>query len=767
MKNRYKLKNAACIDKNKRKKRIILSVVLSIILLPLLAIAIGAGAFAIWANTIPLDKNLLPTASAVPVFYDSAGQKLDYIQDDYIKPEEIPEYLANAFVALEDKRFYSHKGYDIVRIGGALLSNIKSGSVKEGASTITQQLVKNTHLSQDRTIERKLKEIAIAVKLEKEYSKDEILAMYLSVIYFGNGAYGVKQAAKLYFGKEPQELSLAECAALAGIVKNPKKYSPSDDNQNCTERKNLVLEVMYEQDCISYEEFTAASNEKIYKKNSSKSDCDYTFYIKKASEEVCGALGITKYQLNNSGIEIYTNLDRSVQSTLARQGRNETNVENSGVQSVSVVLDNKNRAVLGYYSSLPYDIKRQAGSVLKPIAVFAPSINENIVTLATPIVDEKIDFGGFSPNNFGGIYYGDTTVRESIKRSMNSVAVKVMDYLGTEKSAQYLQNFGINITPDDKNYALALGATANGVSPLEIANAYMSIANGGIQSKGSFVRFATENGVKVYSTEQNEYTASMSARVIENSTAAIITSALVDTVKDGTAKTLSALPFEVASKTGTAQRADGTNSDAWNVSYNDDVCVLVWHGSDESMTEKGGGYPTRHSLRIWSDLNGVFKFERHMSSCAETLQLDIDTYATKLNRTVTLASQNTPSEYRKTELFSKNNIPSSISCCFEEITDAPQFDLRCENGKAILEFASNEIYSYNVYRKDCLSTKLIAQVDGLSEKNVILYDSPLALWGAVEYEVECYITCNPTIKKSSVKQIFIENEIGASTTLVR
>ena len=176
-------------------------------LLPIVVMSFTAAGFAIWANGVSLDKSLLPTANAKPVFYDINGEKIEYLTDDYVLPNQIPDDLKNAFIALEDKRFYSHKGYDPIRIGGAIISNIKSRSVKEGASTITQQLVKNTHLSNERTINRKLKEIAIARKLEKEYSKDEILAMYLSVIYFGNGAYGVKQASRLYFDKEISELS--------------------------------------------------------------------------------------------------------------------------------------------------------------------------------------------------------------------------------------------------------------------------------------------------------------------------------------------------------------------------------------------------------------------------------------------------------------------------------------------------------------------------------------------------------------------------------
>ena len=227
MKKSQNEKNVSVFDSKKTKrKKIILVTLITLLLLPILILGISVGIFEAWANGVNIDESLLPTQTALPVFYDSLGEKIDVHGDSYLAPEDIPTDLKNAFVALEDKRFYSHKGYDPVRIVGALVSNAKSKSVKEGASTITQQLVKNTHLTQEKTVKRKLKEIAIAKKLEKEYTKDEILAMYLSVIYFGNGAYGVKDAGKLYFSKDVGDLSLAECATLAGIVKNPKKYSP-------------------------------------------------------------------------------------------------------------------------------------------------------------------------------------------------------------------------------------------------------------------------------------------------------------------------------------------------------------------------------------------------------------------------------------------------------------------------------------------------------------------------------------------------------------
>lgn len=754
MKKQPTIKNLLNKDQKRfKKKKIIFSTLLVFMLLPLVGMSFTVAGFAIWANGVNLDKSLLPTASAKPVFYDINGEKIEYLTDDYVLPDQIPDDLKNAFIALEDKRFYSHKGYDPIRIGGAIISNIKSRSVKEGASTITQQLVKNTHLGNERTINRKLKEIAIARKLEKEYSKDEILAMYLSVIYFGNGAYGVKQASRLYFDKEISDLSLQECATLAGIVKNPRKYSPFAKEEDCVARRNLVLSVMQKEGYISQESKEIASNSPLDKSTEGKTNrsqkkyCDY--YIKKATDEVCNMLGITKYQLNNSGYEIYTNLDVNLQKSLYENANNSQFFESDDVQSVQIVVDNVQNAVVACYSSLGYDIKRQVGSVMKPIAVYAPAIDMNLVSLATPVVDEKIDFGGYRPSNFNDKYYGETTIRDAIKKSMNSIAVKTLSYVGLPQSAQYISNFGVNLEYFDQNYALALGATANGVSPTEICSAYTALANNGIYKENSFVKYVVSDGNKIYISSQTS-----SRPVVKSSTASIITSALSDTVKDGTARTLCALPFEVAAKTGTVERADGKNSDAWCVGYNDNYTVCVWHGLDNGMSERGGGYPAMNNKKIWRSINDYQSQPKSLTYCNEVEWKDIDTYASKKYKQVMLSSQNTPIEYRKTEIF-PIGVNIETSRCFDEVED---FDFAlCANANRVqITFDTQDIYTYNIYREDCYGKTLVCIVQGNGEQKII-YDNPLAFFDVVKYTIECESSFNSDIKKSSTKLVYVDD----------
>lgn len=369
-----------------------------------------------WAQSANFDSDLLPTAKAYPTFVDSYGNKIDYISDSYVRPEEIPENVKHAFIALEDRRFYKHKGYDAKAIGRALITNLKAGKAVEGGSTITQQLVKNTHLSSEKTLERKLNEIAIAMKIEENFDKDEILAMYLSVIYFGGGAYGIKDAAKLYFDCGIDELTLDQAATLAGILKNPSRYSPRNSLENATERRNLVLDVMKREGYISESECEEAKSRKMkISSDNPETESVNQFYLERAAREACEILGITRYQLDNSGITVVTALDGDVQALLAEQTRSRSNYSDLNVDGAALLLDNESGEIRGYYSTLDYEISRQGGSVLKPITVYAPALDTGSVTLATPVTDEPTDFNGYAPENFGGVYYGRTTPRDAVK----------------------------------------------------------------------------------------------------------------------------------------------------------------------------------------------------------------------------------------------------------------------------------------------------------------------------------------------------------------
>ncbi len=692
----------------------------------LIFISISLISFSVWADGLTVDKSLLPMANNPPTFYDIDGNEIEYKSDNYIKPDEIPDNLKYAFIALEDKRFYDHNGYDTYRIAGAIAKNITKGGAVEGASTITQQLVKNTHLTFEKTMSRKLKEIALSTKLEQMYTKDEILSMYLSVIYFGNGAYGVKSASKLYFDKEVKDLTLAECATLAGIVKNPTKYSPKNYPENCKIRRNVVLDVMEEQGYITYSQMLNATNENMLivenkKRNLAK------FFINLAIDEVCKKLNITKYQLDNSGYKIYTTYSPKFQKILYENGNLNANFSKDGVDNSSVLIDNKTGFVLAYDSSLSYEISRQGGSTLKPLVVYAPALESNTVTLATPIDDNQIKIGNWTPKNYNGKYVGISNVREGIKQSSNTVAVRVATYLGEDTIHQYAKKFGLNITENDKNLTISLGATEKGQTPLQIARAYSTFANNGKMPTTTFLRYITDNGRKIYSFNAEN------TQVISSDTAYLIEDCLVDTVKNGTAKTLNTLPFTLASKTGTVSNK-GENTDGWNVSFCDKFTIAVWHGN---ANETGGGYPTKHAYNIWKNLydeneKSIFQtgFERPKS----IISLPIDTYSTRKLNSVVLASANTPQKYVKNELFKQSNKVNFGISLFENCSFNFDISVKNELKRIEISFKTDEIYSYHVVRRDVFGNNTIAIIDG-NGKSSKIYDNPVFLPFPIEYEI--------------------------------
>ena len=418
--------------------------------------------------------------------------------------------------------------------------------------------------------------------------------------------------------------------------------------------------------------------------------------------------------------------------------------ESDDVNRAIIVIDNLTHEIVASYSSVPYEIKAQAGSVLKPIAVFAPAIDQNLVTLSTPIIDEKVEYSGYSPRNFNDKYYGETTIEEGIKKSMNSVALKTISYVGLNKSAQYISNFGINIEYSDKNMALALGATANGVSPYEVAKAYSVFASGGNKFDDTLIDFISKDSRKVF--VRND----VSNCVIKRATADIMTYALCDTVNDGTARTLSTLPFQVAAKTGTAQRNDTCNSDAWCASFNQEYTVVVWHGSEKGMNEKGGGLPAKQCLAVWNEIADRYTLSQNFEYSDDVTLCDVDEYATKKNKTVMIASENTPIEYRKQCIFSKDLLPAS-SFEFEKINSF-DFDIRLDGKTVEMIFDSEPIYEYHVFKNQFGSEELVCVINGNGD--TIRFTDTLVFPSPCTYKVRCAIKNNQNVNLEVERTVY-------------
>ncbi len=729
-------------------KKIILTVFI-VLLAVILLVCLGFG---IWVASVTsdakLNKALLPTSNAQPVFYDKDGKEILIEKTPALSPEDIPKSLSDAFVAIEDKRFYEHKGVDYRRVFGAIVSNLKSKSLKEGASTITQQLVKNTHLTQEKSLKRKLNEMAIAKEVEKNYSKAEIMAMYLSVIYFGAGLYGVRDAAALYFGKDLNELTVAQCATLAGIIKNPSRYSPKNSIENSTKRRNLVLSLMREQGKISDKVYKEAVFEELVLTDDTQKVSAREFYVKRCREQIKEIIGCTDYELDNLGLKVYTFYDDELQTEISNILSDRSLYKKEDTSGSAIVIDNFTSGVSAHFSTDRKVWQRQPGSTLKPISIYTPALAENVIYPSTVIKDEKTVFGDFSPKNYNDVYYGWTNVREAVKKSLNSVAVKTLTYLTVPKSIAYLNKMGIETKKQDETLSLALGTITEGITTKQLADAYLTLACGGGYGESSYIEsISNRDGKQVWN-----FSASKTA-VFDEASCSLMTDMLLETAKSGTAKSLSTLPFEVASKTGTAS-VSGRNTDAVNASYTSEHTVVVWHyGKD--IEESGGQGSTISARKIYEKIYRASHPFPFVMSC-DVVSLDVDLYSLEKDKSVKLAGVSTPQQYRKAELFKKGNTPKEVSTVFDKIK-LDDFILEADTIKGVckIKFDAKDIYSYDVYRVLKVPEKIATVKDKSGQ--IVLEDFPSGV-GVVIYEIVPYIEneYGLTVGNTVVKKAFIK-----------
>lgn len=542
---------------------------------------------AIYLNIVTADSKLnaddLISNSASLTFYDDLGEVF-YTSNasgkEYVNFTDIPDNLINAFISIEDKRFYKHKGVDYLRILGATKNNILSMSLKEGASTISQQLVKNSFLSSEKTFKRKFAEIKLAKELEKKYDKSEILEMYLNSIYFGGGNYGIGDASKYYFDKSVKDLTLNECAYLAAIVKSPSKYSPKLNPNFAFSRKNLVLKSMLDGGYISESEYEE-NHTLEYVSTTSENYNAYHDYVEECEKELTNLKIFNPYNGSND-YKIYTYLDTATQRKISE-------IQVEGLENISkteIIINPKNYGVSAYFGYNSNN-KRSPASCIKPWYIYAPCINEKLVTEQTKILDDKTDFNGYTPSNFGDKFYGYVTIKESLSKSLNVPSVKLLETLGYNKANEYSNK--LNYSVGENYLANALGAVDNEMSLKDLLNKYVVFCNGGKYSDCKFIKKITLNDSEIYDRKIDEKS------VFSEGTAYIINDILCDCSKNGTAKKLNVLPYQLCAKTGTNGNDKG-NIDAYSIAYTPDKIVGVWLGNiDGSLMPNnvtGGNHPT-------------------------------------------------------------------------------------------------------------------------------------------------------------------------------
>ena len=573
-------------------KRVILGFGL---VLMVMVTGIGCGFLTASMNTKPdLANDILPPASSQ--IYDINGNEIANVHAAEnrrpVKIAQVPKQLQDAFVAVEDNRFYEHSGVDPRGIARALYTNIRGHGVSEGGSTITQQLAKNAYLTQERTLTRKVQEVFLALQLERQYTKKEILEMYLNQIYFGQGAYGVQAAAQTYFGKDVEDLDLNECAMLAGIPKSPNYYSPLNNLQAAQERKAVVLDQMEKYGYInrSTAEKTKKAEMKLVKPAQKSDSNTASYFIDYVTQKLIDKYGADA--VYKEGLKIYTTLDMDMQkaaeATVSKLPTYKT--DGNGLaqpQMALVAIDPHNgyvKAMVGGRGNDQFNratmAVRQPGSAFKPF-VFIAAL-ENKFTPNTVINDSPIDINGWRPQNASGNFSGKVTLREVARHSMNVPTVKIAQKLGIDKPIYYAQEMGITTfvldgPANDRQLATSLGGMTKGVTPLEITSAYGTFANKGVHVEPVVIVKVLDRNGKVL--EQNE---PKQRSVVSENSAAELTDMLEDVIKKGTG-TRANIGRPAAGKTGTTSNYN----DAWFVGYTPDLVAGVWVGNDDNTPTRG------------------------------------------------------------------------------------------------------------------------------------------------------------------------------------
>lgn len=497
--------------------------------------------------------------------------------------KEMSPYLPKAVVAIEDRRFYSHFGVDVLGLGRAALQNLLGK--RQGGSTLTQQLAKNLFLKPDRTLERKVQEMLLALWLEHEHSKDQILELYLNRVYFGSGAYGVEAASRRYFGKSARDVTLAEAALIAGLLKAPSALSPARDPEAAEARAQLVLAAMREEGMITEKELANAKNAP-----SARAPAFWTGSENYVADQVMAELPKLIGEVR-SDIVVETTIDLKWQKageTAIRsaidKNRDSMNVSQGAL--VAIANDGAVRAMVGGYdyATSQFDrvtkAHRQPGSAFKPFVYLAAL--EQGKSPESVRNDAPVKIGTWTPENYNGKYYGRVSLATALAKSLNSVAAQLIMEVGVGSVVETAQRLGIDSVLQDNN-SIALGTSE--VTPLELTAAYVPFANGGYRPDLHFVERVTDTSGKVL----YEHPDTRRKRVISPEVVGMMNAMMSETISDGTAKK-AAFGWPAAGKTGTSQKS----RDAWFVGYTGDLTTGVWFGNDDGDPMKkvtGGALP--------------------------------------------------------------------------------------------------------------------------------------------------------------------------------
>jgi len=716
-----------------------------------LVLATGGILVLYYLNSLPTLEELTPSPIAqTSKVYSLDGSLITEFHSgenrEIISFHEMSQYIKDAIVAVEDKRFYEHRGVDYKRIIGAFIADIKAGDLSQGGSTITQQYVKNVYFTPEKTFRRKLNEALIAVQLERNYTKDKILEMYLNTICFGSGAYGIQKASKIYLGIDASELSLSQAALLAGLVRTPELYSPFNDIEKSKIRRDLVLQLMYDQGFINTDQYLDALAEpvvinenptvdsEIYSSRTAPYFIDYVkqrLYEKKFKD----------YDVFKGGLRIYTTLDTDMQEK-AEDAIKTIFPEDPGPSYSLISVDPDNGYIYALIGGKDYNIskfniaiqgKRQPGSVFKTL-VLIESILQNFSPNNTfnpngPITIDMEEGPDWQVHNYNNQTFGEEemTVVDATVQSVNVVYAQLMMKVGAENVESLCSD--MEIYDIGSNPAIAIGGLETGITPLDLSKVFSTLASGGIYRQPVCILKITDyqgNVLYEYDPDNNE----SEHRVLEEPVSYYITQILKKVIESGTGRGAD-IGRPSAGKTGTTEN----NVDAWFAGYTPDLVTVVWMGHPEASQPMepingrvvvGGTYPAD----IWREF---------MSSALENIPVSDFKKPDKELIDVEICADSgllttfwCPEESIEWQIFIEGEEPEDICNVHNKVEVPDVIGKSFEDAKKILEdlyfvveetYGFNEIYNKNiVFKQNPESGEVIESLTG-EKLNIILYIS--------------------------------------------
>lgn len=632
--------------------------------------------------------------------YDNKNQKAGFLYSQkgtWVAENSMSKNMTDAVLSSEDRNFYHEYGFSIKGLARAaflLVKNKVTGRnyISGGGSTLTQQLVKNAFLSQEQTFSRKAKEIFLAMQVENDYSKADILTMYLNNAYFGNGVWGVEDASQKYFGVHASQLTVPQAATLTGMLSNPAQYNPIDNPQNARKKRNIVLQTMVENNKISQSvaDSYQASGMVLNDTYQYKSGYKYPYYFDAVIDEAINEYGLSETEIMNKGYKIYTSLDQDQQTKMQAAFANsylfpQDASDGTTAQAGSIAMDPQTggvNAVVGGRSGTHVfrgynrgtSLIRSPGSTIKPLAVYAPAI-ESGYHYDSKVSDKLQPYGknNYQPHNWDDQYAGQLRMYQALALSKNTSAVWLLNKIGVQKGYRSVEKFGIPLDKSDDNLSLALGGLKKGVSPYQMASAYTAFANDGVRKTPHFITKIVDSEGRTIVNNTNV----KSKRVISKRVATQMTSMMIDVYNNGTGQTAKPSDYTIAGKTGstestTAENGNNDDNDKWFIGYTPDVVVATWIGFDSSKYSIANVGANAGSALFKTEMEGILPY-------TDQNTFDVKSASSRYSASLAGQADNSSSSWEKAGRDLKKKITDGTSGLKKKASEA------AEAGKRYLE----------------------------------------------------------------------------------